>query len=233
MDIKCQTNGLSPDAVVLVATIRSLKYHGGMSKEEVSSESIEYFEKGLDNLFKHYDNLTNVYGFNVVVAINRFNTDTDNEIKYLCNVLEEKNIDYAVTTGYSNGSDGSLELASKVIELCDRENNFRCCYDLEDDIKTKIFKVSTKVYGAQDVEYSNEALEVVTKLEKDGYENLPICIAKSHYSLSDDPKNLLCNNDYNIHIKDVILKAGAEFIVVLTGTIMTMPGLPKKPNSGI
>ena len=231
LDIKCQTNGLTPDAVVLVATIRSLKYHGGMSKEDIINENIEYLGKGLDNLFKHYDNLTNVYGLNVVIAINRFNTDTDSEVEYLCNVLEERNITYAVTIGYSDGSKGSIELAKKVIELCDRENSFRCSYDLEDDIKTKIFNISTRVYGAQDVEYSSEVLEIIDKLEKDGYGNLPICIAKTQYSLSDDPKNLLCNNDYNIHVKDIILKAGAEFIVVLTGSIMTMPGLPKKPNS--
>ena len=231
LDIKCQTNEIAPDAIVLVATIRSLKYHGGMSKEEIVGESIEYLEKGIDNLFKHYDTLTTVYGLNVVIAINKFNTDTDNEIEYLCNVLEEKNIHYAVTTGYSDGSKGSIELASKVIGLCDKENKFKCCYDLEDDIRTKIFKVSTKVYGARDVEYSSEILKVIDNLERDGYGKFPICIAKTQYSLSDDPKNLLCDNDYNIHVKDIILKAGAEFIVVLTGTIMTMPGLPKKPNS--
>ncbi|MBQ8192717.1 MAG: formate--tetrahydrofolate ligase [Bacilli bacterium] len=231
LDIKCQTNGFAPDAVVLVATIRSLKYHGGMAKEEIINESTEYLEEGLDNLFKHYDNLTSIYGLNVVVAINRFDTDFDSEINYLCNVLDNKSICYAITTGYSDGSKGSVELAKKVIELCDRDNRFRYCYDLEDDIKTKIYKVSTRVYGAKDVCYSKEAIEVIEKLEKDGYGNFPICIAKTQYSLSDDPKNLLCDNDYNIHVKEVILKSGAEFIVVLTGKIMTMPGLPKKPNS--
>lgn len=231
LDIKCQTNNISPDAVVLVATIRSLKYHGGVSKEDITKESIEYLDKGLSNLYKHIDNLRDVYKLNVVVAINRFNTDTDNEVLYLEDKLKEKQVLYSLTTGYSNGSDGSLDLAEKVIKVCELSSNFTPVYNLDDDIKTKIYKVSTKIYGAKDVEYSEEVLNEIEILERNGHGALPICIAKTQYSLSDEPKNLDPKEDYNIHIKEVILKGGAEFIVVLTGKIMTMPGLPKVPNS--
>lgn len=231
LDIKCQTNNLNPDAVVLVATIRSLKYHGGMPKEEITKENIEYLEKGLNNLYKHIENINEIYKLNVVVAINKFSNDTDREIEYLSNRLEEKNVPYAITTGYAKGSDGSIKLAEKVIKLAELPNDFIPAYKLEDDIKTKIYKVASKIYGAKDVEYSEEALKQIKLLEKNNHSNLPICIAKTQYSLSDDPKNLNPNKEYNIHVKEIVLKAGAEFIVVLTGKIMTMPGLPKVPNS--
>ena len=199
LDIKCRMNDLNPDAVVLVATIRSLKYHGGMDKNDITKEDIHYLDIGMKNLYKHIDNLRNVYGLNVVVAINRFDSDTDKEISYLSKKLDE--------------------------------NNFSYSYDINDDIKTKIFKVANKIYGASDVIYDNKALEEIKNLEDNGHGNLPICIAKTQYSLSDDPNNLTGDNEYDIHVKEVILKAGAEFIVALTGKIMTMPGLPKNPNS--
>lgn len=231
LDIKCQTNNLVPDAVVLVATIRSLKYHGGMSKENISSESIDYLEKGLSNLYKHVDNLRDVYKLNVIVAINKFDSDTENEINYLSKKLEEKNIIYDITTGYTDGSNGSLNLAEKVIKISDLPNNFTPVYNLEDSIETKISKVATRIYGAKGVEYTKEAHEEIKLLEKNGHCHLPICIAKTQYSLSDDPENLNPKDDYSLHVKEVILKRGAEFIVVLTGKIMTMPGLPKVANA--
>ena len=231
LDIKCRMNDLNPDAVVLVATIRSLKYHGGMDKNDITKEDIHYLDIGMKNLYKHIDNLRNVYGLNVVVAINRFDSDTDKEISYLSKKLDEKNVSYALTTGFRDGSDGSLLLAEKVMAEANKKNNFSYSYDINDDIKTKIFKVANKIYGASDVIYDNKALEEIKNLEDNGHGNLPICIAKTQYSLSDDPNNLLCDNEYDIHVKEVILKAGAEFIVVLTGKIMTMPGLPKNPNS--
>ena len=231
LDIKCRMNDLNPDAVVLVATIRSLKYHGGMDKNDITKEDIHYLDIGMKNLYKHIDNLRNVYGLNVVVAINRFDSDTDSEISYLSKKLDEKNVSYALTTGFKDGSDGSLLLAEKVIIEANKKNNFSYSYDINDDIKTKIFKVANRIYGASDVIYDDKALEDIKNLEDNGYGNLPICIAKTQYSLSDDPNNLLCDNEYDIHVKEVILKAGAEFIVVLTGKIMTMPGLPKNPNS--
>ncbi len=231
LDIKCRMNDLNPDAVVLVATIRSLKYHGGMDKNDITKEDIHYLDIGMKNLYKHIDNLRNVYGLNVVVAINRFDSDTDKEISYLSKKLDEKNVSYALTTGFRDGSDGSLLLAEKVMAEANKKNDFSYSYDINDDIKTKIFKVANKIYGASDVIYDNKALEEIKNLEDNGHGNLPICIAKTQYSLSDDPNNLLCDNEYDIHVKEVILKAGAEFIVVLTGKIMTMPGLPKNPNS--
>ncbi len=230
LDIKCRMNELCPDAVVVVATIRSLKYHGGMDKGDITKEDIHYLDIGMNNLYKHIDNLRDVYGLNVVVAINRF--DSDREISYLSKKLEEKNVSYALTCGFKDGSDGSLLLAKKVMDECDsKKRDFRYCYDINDDIKTKIFKVANRIYGASDVIYENKALEDIKRLEDNGYGNLPICIAKTQYSLSDDPNNLTGDNEYDIHVKEVILKAGAEFIVVLTGKIMTMPGLPKNPNS--
>ena len=231
LDIKCRMNDLNPDAVVLVATIRSLKYHGGMDKNDITKEDIHYLDIGMKNLYKHIDNLRNVYGVNVVVALNRFDSDTDKEISYLSKKLDEKNVSYALTTGFRDGSDGSLLLAEKVMAEANKKNNFSYSYDINDDIKTKIFKVANKIYGASDVIYDNKALEEIKNLEDNGHGNLPICIAKTQYSLSDDPNNLTGDNEYDIHVKEVILKAGAEFIVVLTGKIMTMPGLPKNPNS--
>ena len=230
LDIKCRNISTHPDVVVLVATVRSLKYHGGMPKEEITEESIEYLEKGMNNLYKHINNLKNIYGLNVVVAINRFSTDTDKEIKFLEESLDKINIDYATTNGYSLGSDGSINLAQKVLDNLDKKDNFNYVYDINDSIKDKIYKVATKIYGAKDVEYSREAEEELNLLEKE-HNNIPICIAKTQYSLSDDPKNLDPKEDYNIHVSNVILKGGSEFIVVLTGNIMTMPGLPKVPNS--
>lgn len=230
LDIKCRNINTHPDAVVLVATIRSLKYHGGMPKEDITKESIDYLEKGMNNLYRHIHNLKGVYGLNVVVAINRFSTDTDKEINYLEEELNKIDIDYAVTNGYLLGSDGSIDLARKVLDNISKPNNFNYAYDINDSIKEKIYKVSTKIYGAKGVEYSDVALEKLSLLEEK-YNNVPICIAKTQYSLSDDPKNLDPKKDYNIHVTDLVLKSGAEFIVVLTGDIMTMPGLPKVPNS--
>lgn len=230
LDIKCRNINTHPDAVVLVATIRSLKYHGGMPKEDIAKESIDYLEKGMNNLYKHIHNLKEVYGLNVVVAINRFSADTNKEISFLEEKLNKIYVDYAVTDGYSLGSDGSIELARKVLDNINKPNNFNYAYDINDSIKEKIYKVSTKIYGAKGVEYSDVALEKLSLLEEK-YNNVPICIAKTQYSLSDDPKNLDPKKDYNIHVTDLVLKSGAEFIVVLTGDIMTMPGLPKVPNS--
>lgn len=228
-DIKCR-NQFNPSLVVLVATLKSLKYHGNCPIEECEIENIEYLEKGLSNLYTHVENIKNVFNLNVVVAINKYNTDTDNELNYLCNKLKEKNIEYSLTEGYSKGSLGSIDLAEKIVNLTKEDSNFKCAYDLDDDIKTKIKKIAVKVYRASDVMYSSEALEKIENLEKLGY-NLPVCIAKTQYSLSDNPKNLNCTDGYVINVKDIELKLGAGYIVVLTGKILTMPGLPKVPNA--
>ena len=231
LDIKCRSLETNPDLVVLVATIRSLKYHGGAPKEEINKEDLQALEKGLKNLYKHIDNITKVYNLNIVVAINKFNIDTEKEIAFLEKSLAKNNISYALTDGYSIGSDGSINLANKVLKELQKENNFNYAYELEDPIKEKIYKVATKIYGCTNVIYSEDALEKIKLLEINNHTNLPICIAKTQYSLSDDPKNLAGEGNYNLHVQDVILKMGAEFIVVLTGKIMTMPGLPKHPNS--
>lgn len=229
LDIKTRKLPKNPDAVVIVATIRALKYHGGVSKEEVQKENIDALVKGSKNLLKHIENIKEVFGLNSIVAINRFNTDTENEINTLKDILKQNGEEMSIVECYTKGSEGSKELAEKVVELCAKENNFKFVYSLEDSIKEKIEKVAKRIYGATDVEYCNEAKIQIEQIEKLGYSNLPICIAKTQYSLSDDDKNLECDEPFNIHIKEVKLKAGAEFIVVLTGKIMTMPGLSKHP----
>ncbi|MBP3801021.1 MAG: formate--tetrahydrofolate ligase [Clostridia bacterium] len=229
LDIKCKRTGLKPDAVVLVATIKALKYHGGVPKEDIQKENVEAIEKGLSNIYKHIENLKDNFGVNVVVALNKYNTDTDAEIEFLKEKIEEKGVEFSVVEGWAKGGNGAIDIAEKLVSLCDKESTLNYTYDLEDDIKTKIQKVCTKIYGAKDVEYAEEALKTIDKIEKIGYGKFPVCIAKTQYSFSDDPKNLECKEDFNIHVRDVVLKSGAGFIVVLAGNIMTMPGLPKVP----
>ena len=229
LDIKCRKAGLKPDAVVLVATIKALKYHGGVEKEKIQEENIEGLEKGVDNLYRHIDNLKNKFGLNVIVALNRYTSDTEKEINWLENKLNERSIPVSIVEGWAKGGEGAKDIAKKLVDLVEAPENFNFIYEDTDSIKDKILKVATKIYGAKDVEYSDEAKENIEMIKKLGYGNLPVCIAKTQYSFSDDPKNLRCNNEYNIHVRDVELKAGAGFIVVLAGKIMTMPGLPKVP----
>ncbi len=230
LDIKCRNTGLKPDVVVIVATIKAIKYHGGIEKENIQKENIEGIEKGLDNLYKHIDNIKEEFGLNIIVALNRYTSDTEKEIEFLRNkLLKEKNIELSVVEGWAKGGDGAIDIAKKIVETAEKENNFKFIYDLKDDIKEKINKVATKIYGAKGVDFSKEALDNIKQIEELGYSNLPVCIAKTQYSLSDDAKNLQCKDDYNIYVRDVELKSGAGFIVVLAGKIMTMPGLPKVP----
>lgn len=229
LDIKCRKAEIRPDAVVCVATIKAIKYHGGMPKEEIKNESIEYLKKGIHNLYKHIDNLKNVYGLNVIVAINKYTHDTTKEIEFLTEKLKEKNIELSLVESWEKGGEGAIDLAEKVIKLTQKDFEFNYAYKLNLTIKEKIETIAKKIYGADGVEYVEGIEEKIAEIERMGYGNLPICIAKTQYSLSDDPKNLECNEPFNIHIQDVILKAGAEFIVIITGKIMTMPGLPKVP----
>ena len=229
LDIKCRMNDLVPDAVVLVATIKALKYHGGVDKDKVFEENKTAMERGMDNLFKHIDNIKNKFGLNVMVAINKYSQDSDKEIEYLRNKLEEKGIELSLVTGWADGGNGAIDIAHKIVSLVEEKEKFKFIYDLSDDIKTKIEKVAKKIYYAKGVEYSSEAIEEINRLESLGYGEYPICIAKTQYSLSDDPKNLECNNDYMIKVRGVEIKNGAGFIVVLAGNIMTMPGLPRVP----
>jgi len=229
LDIKCRQAGLKPDAVVCVATMRALKYHGGASKEEVQEENMEALEKGIHNLLRHIDNIKNKFGLNVIVAINRFVTDTEKEIEFLQNKLKEYGINMSLVEAWAKGGEGARDLAEKVVELCEKPENFKYTYELDEEVEEKIRKVARNIYGAEDVEFSEEALESIKQIKKLGYGNLPVCIAKTQYSFSDDPKNLECTEPFNIHAQEVILKSGAGFIVVITGKIMTMPGLPKVP----
>ena len=229
LDIKCRKLGINPSAVVIVATIKALKYHGGVSKEDVFLKNLDALDKGMDNLFKHIDNIKNKFGLNVIVAINKYNQDSDDEIEYLKNKLSDKGIMMSLVEGFTQGGDGAKDIANKLISLVEEKEEFKYIYDLNDDIKTKIEKVAKKIYYAKGVEYSDEALKEIERIEKMGYGNYPICIAKTQYSFSDDPKILECDKDYNIKIRGVEIKNGAEFIVVLAGKIMTMPGLPKEP----
>ena len=229
LDIKCRKAGIKPDAVVIVATIKALKYHGGIEKDKIQEENIEGLEKGLDNLYRHISNIKDKFGLNVIVAINRFNSDTDKEIECLRKHLEEKDVELSLVEGWAKGGEGAVDIAQKLVDLTEKEENFQYMYELNEGIKEKIEKVATKIYGAKSVIFEEKAQKEMKRIEKLGYANLPVCIAKTQYSFSDDPKNLECKDEYNITIRDLELKTGAGFIVALAGKIMTMPGLPRVP----
>ena len=229
LDIKCRKTGLKPDAVVIVATIKAIKYHGGVEKEKIQEENIEGIEKGIDNLYKHIDNIKNKFGLNVIVALNKYASDTEKEIEYIKEKLANKNIELSVVEGWAKGGDGAIDIANKLVKLSQQPNEFKYIYNDSDSIKEKILKIAKNIYYAKDVKYSEEAEKQIENIEKMGYAKLPICIAKTQYSFSDDPKNLDCKDYYNINVRGVELKNGAGFVVVLAGKIMTMPGLPKVP----
>ena len=229
LDIKCRKANIKPDAVVCVATIKALKYHGGMPKEEIKNESIEALERGFHNLLRHVDNLKNKYGLNVIVAINRYTHDTEKEIEFLRKKLQEQGIELSLVESWEKGGAGATDLAEKIVKLTEKPSTLTYAYELDKTIKEKIEAVATKVYGAEGVEFSKEAEEQMATIEKLGFGNLPVCIAKTQYSFSDDQNNLECLEPFTIHVKEIILKAGAEFVVAITGKIMTMPGLPRVP----
>ena len=228
IDIKCRKAQIKPDVVICVATIKALKYHGGVPKEEILNENIEALKKGMKNLYKHIDNLKNIFGQNVIVAINKFNTDTGVEINYLKEELSKRNIKVSIVESWAKGGNGAIDIAQKIVNMPESQT-IKYCYDLNDSIVDKVRKVAQNVYGAENVIFSDETMKKVEKIEKLGYGNLPICIAKTQYSFSDNAKNIECAEKFNININDVELKAGAGFIVIYTGKIMTMPGLPQTP----
>ncbi len=232
IDIKCRKADIKPDAVVLVATIKAIKYHGGVEKDKIQEENIEGIERGIDNLYRHIDNLKNKFGLNVIVALNRYVQDTEKEIEFLKGKLSEKGVELSLVEGWAKGGEGARDIAEKLVKLTEQEEpNFTYMYELEDSIQTKIEKIATKIYGAKGVDFSESALTEIKKIEELGYGNFPVCIAKTQYSFSDDAKNLECKGDYNITIRDIQLKTGAGFVVALAGKIMTMPGLPKVPSA--
>ena len=229
LDIKCRVANLKPDAVVCVATIKALKYHGGMDINDIKNESIEYLKIGSENLLRHINNLKNVFGMNVVVAINRYNQDTDLELNTLKDILLQNGVEMSLVECWEKGGEGAVDLAEKVKKLTEKESTLTFSYDTNSSIKDKIRSVCKKVYGAEDVIFEDLANENIEIAEKKGYGKLPVCIAKTQYSFSDDPKNLKCEGKYNITIRNVEIKGGAEFIVVFAGNIITMPGLPAIP----
>ena len=230
LDIKCRKAGLSPDAVVLVATVRALKYNGGMAKPDLANENLDALKKGAVNLEAHIDNLRK-FGLPVVVAINRFGTDTDAELEYIRTVCREKGAEFALSEVFAKGGEGGIELAEKVIAACEKEKNFTFLYEDDMSIKEKIEAVATKIYGANGVKFDAAASKALAEIEAldPAYAKLPVCMAKTQYSLSDDASKLGRPTDFTLTVREVKLSAGAGFIVVLTGAIMTMPGLPKKP----
>lgn len=229
VNIKCRKARLNPSAAVCVATLKALKYHGGAKQDECSEENIAALEIGIQNLLRHVDNIKNKYGLTPIVAINKYYSDTEKEIKFLENKLKEKEIELSVTDVWSKGGDGAIDLAEKIVRLVENKNKINFVYKDEDKIKEKIEKVAKEIYGAIGVEYTEEAEEQILQIEKLGYGKFPICIAKTQYSFSDNAKNLLCDKPFKITIKEVIVKNGAEYVVVKTGKIFTMPGLPRIP----
>ncbi|MBR1534976.1 MAG: formate--tetrahydrofolate ligase [Ruminococcus sp.] len=231
LDIKCRYAGMKPDAVVIVATIRALKMHGGVDKKNLAPENLEALEKGLPNLLRHVDNIKNVYNLPSVVALNRFPTDTDAEVQMVIDKCRELGVNTVLSTVWADGGAGGIEMAKEVIRLCEEESNenFRFAYELDQPVEKKIRDVAKGVYRAKHVAFSAKAEKEIKKLTDLGYGGLPVCIAKTQYSFSDDMTLLCAPEDFVIHVKDVRLSAGAGFIVVLTGDIMTMPGLPKVP----
>lgn len=229
LDIKCRKTGLKPSAVVVVATVRALKMHGGMPKEELANEDLAALEEGLPNLLRHVGNVTNVYKLPAVVAINRFPTDTDREIELIRKKCDELKVKAVLSTVWADGGEGGLELAKEVVKIADGENDFSFAYEDDLTIKQKIEAVATKIYGADGVDYTGEAEDQIKNLEKQGMSAFPVCIAKTQYSFSDDPKKLGAPKGFRITVRSVTASAGAEFLVVLTGNVLTMPGLPNRP----
>ena len=229
LDIKCRAAGLRPSAVVIVATVRALKMHGGLLKEELKEENLQALEKGLPNLLRHVSNIKNVYGLPAVVAVNRFPTDTDAEIALVIRKCRELGVNTVLSDVWAKGGKGGEELAREVVRLCEEENTFRFCYDEKAPVREKIERIVTRIYGGKGVAYTPEAEEEIARLSALGFGQLPVCMAKTQYSFSDDAKKLGAPEGFTVTVRTVKVSAGAGFLVALTGNILTMPGLPKVP----
>lgn len=228
-DIKCRVSGLKPDAVVIVATVRALKMHGGLSKNELSHENLEALEKGIPNLLRHVSNIKNVFGLPSVVAVNRFPTDTDKELEMIIEKCRALGVNVCLSEVWSKGGEGGTDLAREVVRLCDTENDFKLCYPDSASIEEKIEAVVKRVYGGDDVVYLPSAKKQLEQLKELGFGYMPVCMAKTQYSFSDDPAKLCAPKGFTVTVKNIRVSAGAGFVVALTGDIMTMPGLPKVP----
>ena len=229
LDIKCRMAGLRPNAVVIVSTVRSLKYNGGVAKADLGAENLEALEKGLPNLLKHVSNIRDVYGLPCVVAINEFPTDTAAEVKLVEDKCKELGVNVVLSQVWAKGGEGGKALAEEIIRLVEEPSDFRYSYELDGSIEDKLTQIATKIYGARGVVMTADAAKQAKQLEQIGFGNCPICVAKTQYSLTDDPKKLGAPKDFDITVRGVKISAGAGFVVALTGDIMTMPGLPKVP----
>lgn len=229
LDIKCRIAGIKPAAVVMVATVRALKMHGGLKKQELAKEDLEALKNGMPNLLRHVSNMKNVYKLPVVVAINRFPTDTEKELELVISECKKLGVNVILSEVWAKGGEGGKELAKEVVKLCEEENDFSYSYELDSKIEDKIRAVVQKVYGGKGINITADAKKQIKKLNELGYDKLPICIAKTQYSFSDDQKRLGAPEGFEVTVRNVKVSAGAGFIIVLTGDIMTMPGLPKTP----
>ncbi|MBQ4516769.1 MAG: formate--tetrahydrofolate ligase, partial [Clostridia bacterium] len=229
LDIKCRMAGLKPSAVVIVATIRALKMHGGLAKTELGTENLEALKNGIPNLLRHVSNIKNVYKLPSVVAVNRFPTDTDAEVELIISECKKLGVNVVLSNVWAEGGNGGIELAEEVVRLCEQENNFAFSYTDDVSIKEKIEAVVTKIYGGDGVNFTANAEAQIKQLEDLGFSKCPVCIAKTQYSFSDDMTKLGAPEGFKVTVRNLKISAGAGFIVVLTGDIMTMPGLPKVP----
>ena len=231
LDIKCRAASLKPSAVVIVATVRALKSHGGVLKDDLGEENLQALEKGLPNLYKHIENISNVYKLPCVVAINRFPTDTEAELKLVEDKCKEYGVNVSLCEVWGKGGEGGIALANEVLRLCEQDNDFTFSYYDEFSLEEKINAVATRIYGADGVDFTPAAKKELGKLEELGFGSYPVCLAKTQYSLSDNQKLLGRPTGFRITVKKVKVSAGAKFVVCLTGDIMTMPGLPKVPSA--
>jgi formate--tetrahydrofolate ligase len=229
LDIKCRYAGIQPSAVVIVATIRALKMHGGKAKNDLGTEDLKALEAGMPNLLRHVSNIKNVYGLPAVVAVNRFPTDTDAEVECVIRQCKELGVNVVLSDVWAKGGEGGEELAREVVRLCEEPSNFQFSYDLDMPLEAKIEAVVKRVYGGDGVSFTTAAAKEIKQLTDLGFGKLPVCIAKTQYSFSDDATKLGAPEGFTVTVKNVKVSAGAGFVVVLTGDIMTMPGLPKVP----
>ncbi len=229
LDIKCRYAGLQPSAVVVVATVRALKLHGGVQKTELSKPDVEALKRGIPNLIRHASNIQEVFGLPVVVAVNRFPTDTEEELQAVIDACRTLDVRVALSEVWGRGGEGGIELAEEVSRLCEQPSEFRFCYDLDEPIEQKLRKIVQRIYGGADVAFTGPAEKQAASIRALGLEHLPVCVAKTQYSFSDDPQKLGAPEGFNVTVRQLRVSAGAGFIVALTGDIMTMPGLPKVP----
>jgi len=229
LDLKCRKINIMPNAVIIVATGRALKMHGGIPKEELTIENVEAIKKGAENLIKHIKNMTTVFGLPTIVAINKFSSDTNRELETIKEIVATQKVKAVVVEVWSKGGEGALELADEVIKLCEKEKKTQFVYDVTDSPETKIMKIATKIYGAKAVKYSEEAKETLIEIEKRKLNELPVVIAKTQYSLSDNPKLLGVPKEHELTIKSIEIRTGAKMIVAIAGDMLLMPGLGKVP----